>query len=311
MGELKKRVFVALVGIPTVFLVLTNYTACCFLLLISVLLCYREYRMMAVAMMKFATGKEESGYIGQMQSTAAAFFAHLIMPLFCIITVTDSIHEIAWNLIVGLLLESAALMSLRILQYKQIREELSTPKPEEEHYLLPKYRILTFQAICYDYFFMVFISLTFTTGLHILQLQSRAKVLIMWFGATWQTDNGCLLFGKLFGRRKIAQFASPNKTIEGVIGGYLLSFLTLQTLNLLLYDTIMPGLSFSQVAVAAAVFSTTAVVGDLGESFVKRAAAMKDASDLLPGHGGLLDRVDSLCLGCPVAYVLVKAFEIV
>ena len=311
MGEIRKRVLVAVLCAPVVFVVLTNYTACCFLLLIAVLLGYREYRGMALMMMELATGREEVDFVNDLQSAPSVLLAQLILPLYCIITQREGLSELPWNLLMGLLLQAIVLFALRILHYIHIKVKLSTPdKADEEHYLLPKYRILVFQATCFDYLFLLFVGLTFSTGLQILHLQSSVKVLLMWFIATWQTDNGCLLFGKLFGKRKIAQFASPNKTVEGVIGGYFLCMLTLLVCNLLLYDLVTPGLQFTQVLIASVVYSTTAVVGDLGESFIKRAAHVKDSSTLLPGHGGLLDRLDSLCLGCPMTFMLVKAFAI-
>lgn len=310
MGELKKRVAVAILCTPPFILVLSNYTACCFLLVISLLLGYREYRRMVLLMMGLFTGKEDSEYLSDLQASSSVFLAQLVLPLYCIITHREGLLELPWNLIVGLLSQAIVLFALRVLQYKRIKEELTTIGKPEEHYLLPKYRILVFQAICYDYVFMVFVSLTLTSGLQILQLQARTKVLLLWFAATWQTDNGCLLFGKLFGTRKIAQSASSTLTLEGVIGGYLLCMATLLFFNLFLHDLVIPGLQFDQIAISSVVFSTTAVIGHLGQSFIKRAAHLKHSSELLPGHRGLLDRLDSLCLGCLMAAVLVKAFQI-
>jgi len=310
MGELKKRMAVAAVGIPLVLLVLTNYTACCFLLLTAVLLGYREYRGMVLLMMELATGKEDSEFVRNLQSAPSVFLAQLLMPLYCIITHRDGLSQLPWSLLTGLLIQAAVLFTLRTLQYKGIKAELSTPEKPEEHYLLPKYRILAFQATCYDFAFMVFVSLSLTSALQILLLQARTKVLFLWFTATWQTDNGCLVFGKLFGTRKVAQFMGNSKTVEGIVGGYALCWGSLLGCNLLLYDLVIPGLQFTQVGIAAVMFSTTAVVGDLGHSFIKQAAHTKNTPELPLGHRGLLDRMNSLCLGCPVAWVLVKAFEI-
>jgi len=305
MGEVKKRILVASIAVPTVFLVLTSYTACCALLLVAITLCYREYRTMAMIMMRMVTGQEEKEFIRQLQGHTAAFVFHLVLPVYCL---TGTATDLSWDLVVGLLLQACGLMTLRIWQYKQARENL--PPFTEEPPVLPRLRVLAFQAVSYDLFFSLFVTLTLSTGLHILQLQERAQVLICWFGATWQTDNGCLISGRMFGKRKFAQFISPNKTWEGVLGGYLLSLCTMLLIHLLIPGVLTPSWSFLQIALSTFCFATTAVIGDLGESFVKRAAHVKDASDLIPGHGGLLDRVDSLCLGCPVAFLLVKAFHI-
>lgn len=310
MGKLKKRLAVTAVGVPLVLLVLTNYTACCFLLLTVILLGYREYCGMVLLMMEQATGKEDNDFVKGLQSAVSVFLAQLLMPLYCIITHRDGLSQVPWNLLTGLLLQAIVLFTLRILQYQGIKAELTSPDRSEEHYLLPKYRILAFQATCYDFVFLVFVSLSLTSALQILLLQARAKVLFLWFAATWQTESGCLLFGKLFGTRKIALFMTTNKTVEGIVGGYALCWASLMLCNLFLYDLVIPGLQFAQIGIAAAVFSTTAVVGNLGQSFIQQAAHPKEASRLLQSHRGLLDRLDSLCLGCPVAWVLVKAFGI-
>jgi phosphatidate cytidylyltransferase len=306
MGEVKKRILVASVAVPMVFLILTSYAACCSLLLVAITLSYREYRTMSMIMMRMLTGTEEKQFIQQLQGHPGAFLFHLVLPLYCL---TGAPADLSWDLIIGLLLQACGLMSFRIWQYKQARDPIMQTCTEEPA-VLPRLRVLAFQALSYDLFFSLFVTLTLSTGMHILQLQERAQVLIAWFGATWQTDNGCLIFGKLFGQRKFAQFISPNKTWEGVLGGYLLSLCTMLLVHLLLPGVLTPTWSFVQIALATVTFSTTAVLGDLGESFVKRAAHVKDASDLIPGHGGLLDRVDSLCLGCPAAFILVKAFHI-
>lgn len=305
MGEVKKRILVASIAVPTVFLVLTSYAACCALLLVAITLCYREYRTMAMIMMRMVTGQEEKEFIRQLQGHTAAFVFHLVLPVYCL---TGTATDLSWDLVIGLLLQACGLMTLRVWQYKQAMESL--PPFTEEPPVLPRLRVLAFQAVSYDLFFSLFVTLTLSTGLHILQLPERAQILICWFGATWQTDNGCLIFGRMFGQRKFAQFISPNKTWEGVLGGYLLSLCTMLLVHLLLPGILTPSWSFVQIALSTLAFATTAVTGDLGESFVKRAAHVKDASDLIPGHGGLLDRVDSLCLGCPVAFLLVKAFHI-
>lgn len=305
MGNVKKRILVASVAVPTVFLVLTSYAACCGLLLLAVLLSYREYRTMVMIMMRVLTGKEEKDYIALLQGQATAFLFHLILPVYCL---TSSQSDLSWDLVVGLLLQACGLMILRILQYQQAREQLQ-PFTEEPP-ILARLRVLTVQAVSYDLFFSIYVTLTFSTGLHVLQLTERAQILILWFGATWQTDNGCFIFGSLMGKHKFAQLLSPNKTWEGVLGGYFLTLLTIISVHLIIPGVLLPTWSIPQLALSCVCFSTTAIVGDLGESFVKRAAHVKDASDLIPGHGGLLDRVDSLCLGCPVAFALVRFLHI-
>ncbi len=107
-------------------------------------------------------------------------------------------------------------------------------------------------------------------------------------------DTGAFFAGRRFGRVKLAPRVSPAKTWEGVIGGVLLALLA--GLAGAAYFAV-PTLPFVAVALATATFS---VVGDLTESLLKRAAGVKDSGHLFPGHGGMLDRLDSIVAGAPV-----------
>lgn len=113
----------------------------------------------------------------------------------------------------------------------------------------------------------------------------------------WAADIGAYFAGKTWGRRKLMPNVSPGKTIEGFLGG--LVFTQFLTLLALLYL----GWSISSLLVGmfgAALVVTFSVVGDLTESLFKRDQGLKDSSNLLPGHGGVLDRIDSLTAAIPV-----------
>lgn len=114
---------------------------------------------------------------------------------------------------------------------------------------------------------------------------------------TWASDIGAYVFGRMFGRRKLAPSISPGKTVEGFIAGVVLGTLAAwwtlyaeQTIDR--FDGIVVG-----IAVALA-----APLGDLLESFIKRDVGVKDSGRLLAGHGGMLDRIDALLLSAPAAY---------
>lgn len=116
---------------------------------------------------------------------------------------------------------------------------------------------------------------------------------------TWIADSGAYVFGKTLGKHKLAPRLSPNKTIEGYVGG--IFFGTLFTVligfffDLPIFLTLVLGLLVSSVSPA----------GDLGISLLKRSAGVKDSGKLLPGHGGALDRIDSLIWSAALAYYLV------
>ncbi len=123
--------------------------------------------------------------------------------------------------------------------------------------------------------------------------------LVMWvFIVTWATDIGAYFAGRSYGRRKLAPTISPNKTVEGLIGGVIAAVLFGGLWAFL------TGLG-SALYLLAPLFAVAAQGGDLFESAIKRRAGVKDSGNWLPGHGGLLDRLDGLA---PVA-VLAAAVQ--
>jgi len=114
---------------------------------------------------------------------------------------------------------------------------------------------------------------------------------------TWGADSGAYFTGRAWGKRKLAPYISPNKTVEGVYGGLVVG--------------VLAGLGFGGwagtaagdlggLALAALATVLAAVLGDLFESLIKRHAGAKDSSQLIPGHGGLLDRLDAIFAALPV-----------
>ncbi|MCQ2789176.1 MAG: phosphatidate cytidylyltransferase [bacterium] len=118
------------------------------------------------------------------------------------------------------------------------------------------------------------------------------------------TDTGCYYFGKKFGKHKLAPTVSPKKTIEGSIGGAFCAVVGALVvghfINLGIYNTIILGL----------LCTIFAQIGDLCESLIKRDAGVKDSGDLLPGHGGFLDRTDSYVFTIPVMYYYLNYFVV-
>ncbi len=146
-----------------------------------------------------------------------------------------------------------------------------------------------------------------TLGRSTLTLSSGGLLLLIPVVATWASDTGAYAVGRAIGRHKLIPSVSPGKTVEGAIGGLLASVLVTWALASWL---LRPGahLDFRWRPVGGilfgAVVSAAAQVGDIAESLLKRDAGVKDSSTLIPGHGGVLDRVDSLLFVFPVSYVL-------
>jgi len=138
---------------------------------------------------------------------------------------------------------------------------------------------------------------------HMVRFDFGEDAGIRWFmiilAVTWAGDTAALFIGRRFGKTQFAPRISPKKTNEGAIGGLLSSVLAALLLNRLLFKD-LPGIHVFAVAVLTGVFGQ---FGDLAESMLKRGAEVKDSSRLIPGHGGVLDRIDSLLFAFPVAYI--------
>ena len=118
----------------------------------------------------------------------------------------------------------------------------------------------------------------------------------------WITDSFAYFTGMLLGKHRNVFKASPNKSVEGFIGGIFFTFAMAYALS---WYFKMPVSTMFIVAFAASVFGQ---VGDLFESVLKRDCGVKDSSNIIPGHGGILDRFDSLMISAPVLYILLQFF---
>jgi phosphatidate cytidylyltransferase len=124
---------------------------------------------------------------------------------------------------------------------------------------------------------------------------------------TWATDVGAYVFGRTFGRRKLIPSISPGKTVEGAVGGLGLAVVVcLIYVRFVLMPYAQLGLTVQGAVLFGIVISVAAQTGDLAESLLKREAGIKDSSNIIPGHGGVLDRFDSLLFVLPIAFLLLR-----
>ncbi|EAR10227.1 phosphatidate cytidylyltransferase [Reinekea blandensis] len=144
----------------------------------------------------------------------------------------------------------------------------------------------------------------FWMGLVWLKNQPDSLLLLTWLMLlVWGADIGAYFAGRLLGRRKLAPKVSPGKTWAGVYGGMLTSILVSVVIaHFYLQDHSVRGWTWLLLLSAAIV--ALSVIGDLFESLMKRNRGIKDSSALLPGHGGVLDRIDSLCAATPLFVLL-------
>ena len=120
------------------------------------------------------------------------------------------------------------------------------------------------------------------------------------------TDTFALAFGRAFGKHKLAPKTSPKKTIEGSIGGLISSVLVIVIMATLLQHFTDVSVNGTNLIICSLLSSVMAQVGDLSMSVVKRSMGIKDFGNLLPGHGGVLDRLDSILFTLPLYYILVS-----
>lgn len=141
--------------------------------------------------------------------------------------------------------------------------------------------------------------LTLSTLLALARLHEKGPLFLLYFlFIVFAADTGAYLAGRNFGRRKLAPNISPGKTIEGAVGGLLLAAAWALTAGVYVFAP--EGSRLLLLIGLTVIVAAISIVGDLTESMFKRVAGVKDSGHILPGHGGILDRVDSILAAAPV-----------
>ncbi|MBW4043722.1 phosphatidate cytidylyltransferase [Acidipila rosea] len=171
----------------------------------------------------------------------------------------------------------------------------------------PLQRVLPDTA--YSVFALVYLGLSLTTLPLLSAQENGASLLLLLFATVWTGDIAALYVGRSVGRHKLAPTISPKKTWEGslgsIAGSILITLLLLRLADALaahgVYILSYPG-TLLRWLLLAVVLNVAAQLGDLVESAIKRGAGVKDSGSLLPGHGGMLDRIDALLLAAPLLW---------
>jgi phosphatidate cytidylyltransferase len=155
---------------------------------------------------------------------------------------------------------------------------------------------------------MGIVFLGMTLGYMILLMGSGGEMgrdlTVLLFLVVWISDAGAFYVGSTLGRMKLAPRISPNKTVEGALGGLIIGTAAAWVAKLWFFHR----LGVPDVFALGALLWASGMAGDLVESLLKRSAAVKDCGTLFPGHGGMLDRTDSLLFGAPVLFYYYQAF---
>lgn len=155
---------------------------------------------------------------------------------------------------------------------------------------------ITFFGICYIVIFLMFIP--------IIRETINGKITIWFvFIAAWGTDTFAYCIGRKLGKHKFSKI-SPNKSIEGCIGGTIGAIICIVIYALISNKFLNTNFNYGVVALIGFILSIVGQIGDFAASSIKRYTGIKDFSNLLPGHGGMLDRIDSVIFIAPFAYFL-------
>ena len=138
-----------------------------------------------------------------------------------------------------------------------------------------------------------------------LALFLKVEILLFIYLLTWTFDTFAYLFGVKFGKHKIMPSISPKKSWEGFIGGLLATLIA----SYIIYNlNFLEGIDLVSLIIIAFILPFTATLGDFIESHLKRQAGIKDSGNFIPGHGGMLDRVDAFMITIPIIYILTNFF---
>lgn len=148
-------------------------------------------------------------------------------------------------------------------------------------------------------FGFIYVPLLLTPLILLRRLPGGSAWVFLTLTLTFFSDTGAYFAGRLLGRRKLYPAVSPKKTLEGALGGLLFAF----GAGALAHLWYMPQLGWGDALAVTVPGAALAMAGDLVESLIKRSEGVKDSSRLIPGHGGLLDRIDALLFSAPWVYL--------
>ena len=160
--------------------------------------------------------------------------------------------------------------------------------------------IVTVFGICYIAIMLSFFNLIYKMG-----------KIYLWYPliAAWISDIFAFLIGRKIGKHKLTK-VSPNKTIEGSVAGIVSAMIIGLIYTIIVNNVASLSINCSAIMIIVGILSIIGQIGDLAESSIKRYCDIKDFSNLIPGHGGMLDRFDSVIFIVPFAYILLMAFII-
>ena len=239
-----------------------------------------------------------------------------------------------WNPIIGILVGAAcAFMTGEYLNAKNLLKNfwISIPcmlfailqsiliSTQYVYILLTVFMIFCFAVLIINHSVLSYIDLAYAVfgtmlisfGMSALPLTCSSGVGVIFFFCTtftlpWMADAGGFFIGATMGKHKLCPNISPKKTVEGAVGGVVFCFVSAMLIGLIFQFLIMPDakINFWALALLGLIDAPVSILGDLSFSLIKRSLKIKDYGSIFPGHGGMLDRFDSIIFTAPVLVVV-------
>lgn len=177
---------------------------------------------------------------------------------------------------------------------------------------------ISFEKICFLVVSTLGVSLSFLCILLLRNEFSKNGLIyiLIIFGGAWFADTGAYFTGRFFGKHKLSPVISPKKTVEGAVGGVIANILLID-LMAFVYTKICAGFDISvsvnyiELSILAALVAFAGMAGDLIASVIKRQIGIKDYGNIIPGHGGIMDRFDSILFTAPTVFLITRIFSVI
>lgn len=173
--------------------------------------------------------------------------------------------------------------------------------------MLVYFQKVPFTKVLSFYTMSILISISFACGSLLISHKDKTSGIILFalgLLSSWFADIGGYFGGKIFGKHKLCPRISPKKTVEGVIGGFVLSFVCFMLVGLLIQNVFKREISYVSLFLVSLIGTPVSIIGDLTFSVIKRENDIKDYGKVIPGHGGILDRFDGVVFTLPLISII-------
>ena len=226
-----------------------------------------------------------------------------LLPAFAHDSITHG-DQIGYLLLVGIVVFSFLLyLAMVCVIGKEIVIKQNEEKGDEG-----KQKILGFTDVASVFMSVTYVTVSFTSMSLTRYMKNGVYIFVLVFVAAWMCDIFAYFTGRFFGKHKLAPHLSPKKTVEGSIGGIIFSVLGCVLYGIIVEQATDLNARYVTLALIGLILSVISQIGDLWASLIKREYGVKDYSQMMPGHGGIMDRFDSILAISTVLMALAMAF---